>query len=152
MNLPFGFFPPNLRFNRGKDEKTPLTRKQMNQRESYRLQQGIQGGLNSGNIFGSVMGFMGLPWLSRGARNSGKGGYPAPSWVSPYDFLGNGMSGSSFGGSGNGGGGGGGGGGNNGNGGGGGPGNLADWTPPTLMYPPPIGTGEQWRNTMRYGA
>lgn len=35
--------------------------------------------------------------------------------------------------------------------GGGGVGSTS-WIPPQLLYPPPIGTGVQWRNTMKYGA
>ncbi len=60
-------------------------------REGRQLQRAISGGMNSGNVFGPVMGFMGLPWVSRGARNPG-GSYGPPSWVMAEDFYGNGIS------------------------------------------------------------
>lgn len=33
-----------------------------------------------------------------------------------------------------------------------GTGNMGNFGPINLLYPPPIGTGAQWRNTMKYGA
>ncbi len=149
MSLPFGF-----------SARTEMTPEQKKARESRRLRRGIQGGMNSGNVLGPMMGFMGLPWVSRGARNPG-GSYGPPRWVMANDFFGGALGG--FGGGGKGGGGGGGGGPQiedpplppldpndpNGN---GGNGNSGGWSPIDLLYPPPIGTGAQWRNTMKYGA
>ncbi len=145
MSLPFGF------------STQQMTPEQKKARESRRLRRGIQGGMNSGDPFGPVMGFMGLPWTTRGSDRMG--GYAGPPRrVSAWDFLGG-----ALGGYGGGGGGGGGGGPQiedpplppldpndpNGN---GGNGNSGGWSPIDLLYPPPIGTGAQWRNTMKYGA
>lgn len=146
MSLPFGFAT-----------QSEMTPEQKKARESRRLRRSIQGGMNSGNVLGPMMGFMGLPWVSRGARNPG-GSYGPPRWVMARDFFGGALGGW---------GGGGGRGGpkiedpplppldpndpndpNNPN----GDGNPSGWSPIDLLYPPPIGTGAQWRNTMKYGA
>lgn len=136
MNMPFGFSAPPT----GRKHTKNLTRM-------------IQNGMRSNGIAGiegGMMGFMGLPWLTRGY--AGKGSIGPWQWMTPW---GAGMGGK--------GGGGGGGGedpgtggedpgtGGDGSGNGGGIGSTS-WIPPQLLYPPPIGTGAQWRNTMKYGA
>lgn len=108
----------------------------------------VQGGMNGAGGLGAMMGFMGLPWLS---RNAGPGNSGHIGWVNPWDFLGGigqfGKGGGGKGGGGNddggddGGGDNGGGGNDNGNG-------STAWKL-QLLTPPPIGTGAQWRNTMR---
>lgn len=110
-------------------------------------------GFRNGGDMGAVMGFMGLPWMQRNIGIDGGAGY----WkqMDPWGF--GSLGGFNITGGGNGGGGGGGNPGTGGDGPGTGGNNgvrprNANWTPPTLMYPPPIGTGAQWRNTMKNGA
>lgn len=149
MNMPFGFGGfdgvsglSGRRAQAAGDKPAP-NKANRRARDWKSLRNRIQGGLDSGSTFGAMMGFMDLPWLS---RNHGAG---APQYVRAEDFLGNGFSRAM----GNGGGGGGGGadkpddGGND-----PGTGTQNPWVAPTLLYPPPIGTGEQWRYTMQYGA
>ena len=125
-----------------------------------RLMNQVSGAMRAsgGSGLGGLSGFMGLPIFSRGSDHLGSyaghgqmlspfnnygfgslGGYgghirkpagpqiedpPLPP-VDPNDPNGNG---------------------------GGGTTSSSGWSPINLMYPPPIGTGAQWRNTMKYGA
>ena len=118
-------------------------------------------GMKSGSPLGGMMGFMELPWWSRNGNGRDN---PGPwRYMNPWDYMNGGNGNGQHGGGGNNGGGnngggdnGGGdnGGGDNGGGdnGGGNGGNSTPWTPIDLLYPPAIGTGAQWRNTMKYGA
>lgn len=134
MNMPFGF------------NVVPTGRKRT-KNLARMIERGSQNnGIN--NIEGGMMGFMGLPWMTR--RWGGNGSSGPWQWMMPWAGAMAGRGGN-----------GGGGGGNDPGTGGDDPGTGGDgnggtgstsWTPPQLLYPPPIGTGVQWRNTMKYGA
>lgn len=151
-NFPFGFggidaMTSGPRQMATADQKKGKPTRQLRKMVEYGMQ---NNGLGSG--MGAVMGFMGLPFLTRQWGGHGSSG----PWqtVNPWDALGSPYA---FGGGGSGGGGGddgsgggdGGGDGSGGNGDGDGNG-YNDLL--KLLYPPPIGTGAQWRNTMKYGA
>ena len=60
-------------------------------KNSRQLGKRISGGMNSGSPFGAMMGFMNMPWLSRGSDRLGSyAGHP--SYVNAMDYYGNGMS------------------------------------------------------------
>lgn len=148
FDLPFGFggmSPQSSGSGNDSQKKRKLPRDYMQRMIQYGMQNnGVRGG-----GMGAVMGFMGLPFWTR--QWGGKGSSGPLTQINPWDALGYGY------GYGMNGGGGGGGGGDDGGGDDGGGGNgdgngdgINDAL--NLLYPPPIGTGAQWRNTMKYGA
>ena len=156
-SLPFGFGGMS-------GQKQALTPQQKRKQGTKQLARQINFGManspmGSGGM-GAMMGFMGLPFMSKG-NGAGKGSGGPWMTVDPVSqtiFQG-GFSGL-----------GGDGGGMGGGGGGGGPQIEDPPLPPLdpddpngnggtdiqrlleLLKPPPIGTGAQWRNTMKYGA
>lgn len=58
--------------------KAPLTLPQRRQNSTKSLTGNIQYGLDNGGLMGAMMGFMGLPYLSRGYDSASHGSGPAP--------------------------------------------------------------------------
>lgn len=175
-NIPFGFAPQTAA-PAAAPAAAPVSPEVANimsinpsltQDQAQALWEAMSGTMNNvraaqGNTQGMIAGFYNTPYYSRDSNQGAVGSrgvtvYPGQRPNSPgkANYGGNG---------------GGGGGNGNGNGGGNGSGspvipmppgasggtlpgingNIA-WTAPTLMEPPPIGTGQQWRNTMKYGS
>lgn len=153
FDLPFGFggMAPMSGGNKQADGKRKMPKHYLKRMVEYGMQNnGVRGG-----GMGAVMGFMGLPFLTR--QWGGKGSSGPLMQVNPWDALGYGYGYGGMGGGGGGGGdgdGNGDGGGDDGSGGGGNGDGNGDGINDALrlLYPPPIGTGAQWRNTMKYGA
>ncbi len=148
-NLPFGFGPMSAQ-QTAQPTRGGSTKKLMKQ-----INFGMRNAPMGRNGMGAVMGFMGLPFMSKG-NGAGEGSGGPWMTVDPRNLT---MSPGGWGGLG------GGGSGlpqiedpplppydpNNPPGGGGGGGGV-DPRLLELLFPPQIGTGAQWRNTMKYGA